>query len=247
MGRTINVALANDGQAFLIKGPYSKEFVAEFKGAVPADERSWDSDRKVWGVARGMYTLTCELFRKHFGNDCDFRLTANAEAALTDLMVDELAEPSLEDYVYLGLRAEASPLVIHAAYDACELFTTVRAYLSTYGGESDDPFLKTLPPWMRRNVAKADADYTNIDDTSPLAGDPDMGPAASIETIRDAYLRVCKHRGIEPITPTATYEQLAGSSEEGDQAVREKRVEVLSKALMDSMAAKPAGLFKKRK
>jgi hypothetical protein len=238
MGRTINVALANDGRSFLVKSPYSKDFVDEFKGAIPANERTWDGERKVWGVSRQMYTLTCELIRKHFGNDCDFRLSSNAEAALTDLMVDELAEPTLEDYVYLGLRPEASPLVIHAAYDICELYTTVRAYLATYGGQSEDPFMAALPAWMRRKVAKADTDYVNIDDISPLAGDPEMGPAASIETIRAAYLRICKHRSIDPITPTATFEQLAGT-EEGDEAVKAKRVEVLSRALMDSMAAKP--------
>lgn len=237
MPAIITVNLSTDGRLFLLKTPYDAGWRDEFKIKIPPRDRTWDGERKVWGVSREYYAIACEVTRKYFGDNADFRLSPAAEAALTDIMVDELAEPALEDYVILGLRPEATPLVIHAAYDAAELFVTVKAYVSQHGADMEDAFFRKLPAWMR---GRPKVDYVNPDDFKILATDADMGPAAPIETIRDAYQRICKHKDIDPIMPTATFEQLAGDDEdaEADPVAHARRVKMLSEAIMDSMAAK---------
>lgn len=235
MAVTIHVQLSTDGRQFLIQTPFNSQWKDDFKAQVPPRERTWDGERKVWGVTRDFYNVTCEVTRRIFGQDCNFRLSAAAEAALTDLMVDELKEPSLEDYVILGLRPEATPIVIHAAYDACELFVTVRAYMTQHGADPRDVFFQKLPAWMR---GRAKTDYVNFDDMRVLAANVDMGPGAPIETIRDAYQRICKHKDIDTIIPTATYEQLVDDGEPGDEEAKARRIAILSKALMDSMTEK---------
>jgi hypothetical protein len=103
------------GNFFILRTPYDPDFVDELKVKLDYSQRKWDKDMKVWKVGRGGWRDAAGLVKKHYGED-KVTYSPAAEAALVELMEDELASPDLIAYATLGVRSDAPVGVIHAAY-----------------------------------------------------------------------------------------------------------------------------------
>ncbi|UCC74929.1 MAG: hypothetical protein JSV86_10385 [Gemmatimonadota bacterium] len=103
------------GHWFVLRTPYDPDFVDELKTRLDYSDRKWDRDLKVWKVGRGGWRDAAQLLNKHYGEG-KVNYTEPAQAALTELMEDELDSPDLLAYATLGVRSDAPEGVIHAAY-----------------------------------------------------------------------------------------------------------------------------------
>lgn len=120
MPALVFVDLDCSGKWFCFRTPYNVEFVDALKITVPAANRRWRTEERVWCVTRKYWPSTERLLRKYYGEDVKIETGPTAEAAQIEVMIDQVSEPSARDYVVLGVRSDAPDCVVHAAYCALE-------------------------------------------------------------------------------------------------------------------------------
>jgi hypothetical protein len=205
MPRVVHIGLTNDGERFAIRTPFSKEFVEELKTLVPYRSRTWDGQNKAWMVHKDFYMQVEGLFRKYFGDDVDILGSKPAQAVIITKMIDDLKDPTMEDYQVLGVRPEASPMVIHGAFSVLEMYFATTYYLGYVGGDREDAHLESVPAWVKnmvKGIFKRQPLYA-----ATAGGQSDKGISFDKTRSRLAYLRICKHRCLDPIEPPMVEEQ----------------------------------------
>lgn len=117
---TIFIDLDRTGQWFVFCSPYNESFIFELKAKIAPKFRRWRNEEKAWCVAREKWPIAETLMRKHYGQAITIEVGPAAEAAQIDVMVGEVHEPTADDYMKIGVRADAPHCVLHAAYHALE-------------------------------------------------------------------------------------------------------------------------------
>lgn len=68
-----------DTSLYRVRTPYDKNFVDEFKGMIPWQERGWDGATRTWGFTEAWLVQVDQLVEKHFPH-CTITTTTKAEA-----------------------------------------------------------------------------------------------------------------------------------------------------------------------
>jgi hypothetical protein len=168
------VDLDRSGKRFVVVSPFATEFVSDLKQRIPYAAREWDKEKKLWCVDRAFWKVLRGLLVQHFGEE-SITYGPSAQAAIAEGLLDTIDDPSLESYIYLGVRSDAPACVVHAAYQAIELAYCEGAYVEAYAAAGCD-----LPL------------------TDPTEGLPTLAAA------RAAYIAICSHRGIARVVPPGT-------------------------------------------
>jgi len=69
-----------------VKTPYAPAFVADFKSRIPASERRWGPDRKVWIVAHKHGAIVASLIKQYFGTTVTVPFATVTEKTETKLL-----------------------------------------------------------------------------------------------------------------------------------------------------------------
>lgn len=95
-----------DARSFRVYTPYSAEFVAAFKGSTHT--RRWDADERCWECRAVDYNNALRVLRRFFD-----RVEANERPASRPQRGE-----AMTPYAVLGVRDDAAPEVVEAAYRA---------------------------------------------------------------------------------------------------------------------------------
>ena len=117
--QAVYVDMDPSAQWFIFRPPYHEKFTTLLKARVPTGYRFWDKELKAWGIARTRWFLVEELLDVYF-DDVWKQYSTEAESARIELLLDKTIRSSIKDYAILGLRADASTVIVHAAYRAIE-------------------------------------------------------------------------------------------------------------------------------
>jgi hypothetical protein len=112
------VSLLFDDEVIWLVGPYDPAFNARLKAALPAPQRWWEPERRMWAIASGRYKQLVALIEEEYGA-ASYQLffsAAHVDRLLETLTGQSPPAKQAEWYKTLFLQPGAPPALVDAVY-----------------------------------------------------------------------------------------------------------------------------------